>query len=93
MDTSGLINGKQLFQKRLQQIQIQRIRAIRLRMCGVVVHLKEDPSTPAATAARASSGINSGCPPLTPLAAEGCCTECVPSNTTGAMARIIGSDR
>ncbi len=39
---------------------------------------------PAATAARASSGMNSGWPPLTPLAAEGCCTEWVASKTTGA---------
>jgi hypothetical protein len=54
---------------------------------------RNSPSTPAATAARASSGMNSGCPPLTPPAAEGCCTECVPSNTTGASRRMTGSER
>src|SRR5437899_939803 len=56
------------------------------------------PSTPAATAALDSTGINSGCPPLTagPLSSaceDGNCTECVASKTTGANFRMIGSDR
>ena len=34
--------------------------------------------------------MNSGWPPLTPFAAEGVCTECVPSKTTGANARMMG---
>ena len=45
---------------------------------------RKSPSAPAATAANVSGGIISRTPPLlppTPL--PGCCTECVPSNTTG----------
>src|SRR5437868_5741718 len=53
------------------------------------------PSNPAATAARASNGMNCGCPPETAvpwtLAAEGSCTECVESNTTGANSRMMAS--
>ena len=53
------------------------------------------PSTPAATAARESSGMNSGWPPLNGravavVAAEGSCTEWVASKTTGANSRMIG---
>jgi len=55
--------------------------------------IANSPSMPAATAARASSGMNSGWPPLTPFAAEGCWTECVPSKTTGARPRMIASER
>ena len=56
------------------------------------------PSTPAATAARANKGMNSGCPPLTagPLPSdcdEGNCTEWVASKTTGANLRMMASDR
>src|SRR5450432_83976 len=55
------------------------------------------PSTPAATAERASNGINSGWPPLTdwsPSAeAEGSWTEWVASKTTGANLRMIASER
>ncbi len=57
------------------------------------------PSTPAATAARESKGINSGWPPLvaglpsSPGEEDGNCTECVASNTTGANFRMIASDR
>ena len=56
------------------------------------------PSTPAATAARANNGMNSGWPPLVagPFSSdcdEGNCTEWVASNTTGANFRIIASDR
>src|SRR6516225_8410263 len=56
------------------------------------------PSTPAATAARESTGMNSGCPPLvalpfsSPWDAEGSCTEWVASNTTGANFRMMDSD-
>src|SRR5215469_11439566 len=41
------------------------------------------PSTPAATAARASGSINCGCPPLERPCPPGSCTECVTSKTTG----------
>jgi hypothetical protein len=37
--------------------------------------------------------MNSGWPPLTPLAAEGCCTEWVASKTTGARLRMMASER
>src|SRR5579864_8557394 len=65
---------------------------------GLSCTSRNTPSTPAATAARASKGMNSGWPPLTagPLpsdCAEGNCTEWVASNTTGANFRIIASDR
>ncbi len=42
------------------------------------------PATPAATAARASTGTNSRCPPDAVPFPPGSCTECVASNTTGA---------
>ena len=56
------------------------------------------PSTPAATAALDSTGMNSGCPPLvalpssSPWEEEGSCTEWVASNTTGANFRMIASE-
>src|SRR4029078_1843519 len=45
------------------------------------------PATPAATAARASTGTNSRCPPETPEPAPGNCTEWVASKTTGQPVR------
>ncbi len=52
------------------------------------------PAIPAATAARASTGTNSRCPPLVVPCPPGNCTECVASNTTGALvSRMIASER
>ena len=44
----------------------------------------KNPATPAAAAARASTGMNSRFPPDAEPRPPGCCTECVASNTTGA---------
>src|SRR5207249_11448182 len=44
---------------------------------------RKTPSTPAATAARASGSMNCGCPPLERPCPPGSCTECVTSKTTG----------
>ena len=52
------------------------------------------PATPAATAARASTGTNSRCPPEASPWPPGNCTECVASNTTGQpVARMTASER
>ena len=52
------------------------------------------PATPAATAARASTGTNSRCPPDLSPCPPGCCTEWVASNTTGQLfSRITISER
>ena len=52
------------------------------------------PATPAATAARASTGTNSRWPPEAVPLPPGSCTECVASNTTGQpVARITDSER
>ena len=51
------------------------------------------PDTPAATAARASTGIISRMPPEAVPCPPGSCTVCVPSNTTGANLRMIASPR
>ena len=52
------------------------------------------PATPAATAARASTGTNSRCPPEVVPCPPGSCTEWVASNTTGQpVARMIASAR
>ena len=57
------------------------------------------PSTPAATAARDNTGINSGCPPLAAglspslFEDDGSYTEWVASNTTGANLRMMASER
>ena len=52
------------------------------------------PATPAATAARASTGTNSRWPPEDAPCPPGSCTECVASNTTGQpVVRRIESER
>ena len=52
------------------------------------------PATPAPTAARASTGTNSRCPPEALPLPPGNCTECVASNTTGQpVERITASER
>ena len=52
------------------------------------------PATPAATAARASTGTNSRWPPEALPCPPGSCTECVASNTTGQpVSRITASER
>src|SRR5579883_167148 len=67
---------------------------------GLSCTSRKTPSTPAATAARASTGMNSGWPPLvalppfsSPCEAEGSCTEWVASKTTGANLRMMASER
>ena len=64
-----------------------------LALCGSSWTSTKRPSMPAATAARASSGMYSGWPPLMPFAAEGCWTEWVASKTTGARRRMMASER
>ena len=49
------------------------------------------PATPTATAARASTGTNSRCPPEAPPSPPGCCTEWVASKITGAP--VFAQDR
>ena len=52
------------------------------------------PETPAPTAARASTGMNSRWPPDAVPCPPGSCTEWVPSNTTGQpVSRIAASPR
>ena len=52
------------------------------------------PAMPTATAARASTGTNSRCPPEALPRPPGCCTECVASKTTGQpVSRITASER
>src|SRR4029077_9493365 len=61
---------------------------------GLSCTSRKIPSTPAATPARASGSINSGCPPLDFPSPPGSCTECVTSNTTGQpVLRMIGNAR
>src|SRR5437660_7386239 len=60
--------------------------------CGWVS--MNSPATPAATAARASTGMNSRCPPEAEPCPPGHGTECVASNTTGQpVSRMIDSER
>ncbi len=52
------------------------------------------PETPVATAARASTGTNSRCPPEEVPCPPGSCTEWVASITTGQpVSRMIASER
>ena len=52
------------------------------------------PETPTATAARASTGTNSRCPPEHEPCPPGNCTEWVASNTTGqSVSRMTASER
>ena len=52
------------------------------------------PETPAPTAARASTGTNSRCPPDDAPIPPGICTEWVASNTTGQpVSRSTASER
>jgi len=54
----------------------------------------EKSAMPDATAARASTGMNSRCPPEAEPCPPGNCTECVASNTTGQLvSRMIASER
>jgi len=57
------------------------------------MHLKEQSIDPRCYRSPRQKRNELRLPALTPPAAEGCCTECVPSNTTGAIRRITGSER
>jgi len=57
--------------------------AVGLGLGGVVVDFEEDAVNAGSDGGAGETGMNSGWPPETPLAAEGVCTEWVASKTTG----------
>ena len=89
----------QLVEHFRQQLEIERVGAVGLGLRGIVVHLEEDAvharGHRRARQQRDELGLAAALTQPSPLrcAAEGSCTECVASKTTGANSRMMASER
>ena len=77
----------------MEKLQAKGICAVGLRVGWVVVDLEEKAVNAGRDGGTREQRSHSGWPPEPPLAADGICTEWVPSKTTGASWRMMASER